>query len=119
MANLTNTYSRVFHAALLATILFFSGCAASTQYGAVKITTSPAGAEVINLKDDSSLGTTPVEVSFSGSSGTAEFITIQLRKKGHADRITSFWINRRHESASLAKDNAIDLHVDLDKEASD
>lgn len=119
MVNLDNIFFRVFHAALLATILVFSGCAASTQYGAATVTTNPAGAEVINLKDDSSLGTTPVRVSFSGSSGTAELITIQLRKKGYADRITSFWINRRHDSASLAKENAIDLHVDLEKEASD
>lgn len=96
-------------------LLTMSGCASSLQYGAAKITSTPAGAEVVNLKDDSSLGITPVRVSFNGEAGTAEFVTVQVRKKGYSDRITSFWINRRHDSVSAAEDNAIDLHVELEK----
>ncbi len=115
----SNTYLlKLVYVVLVSVFVLLQGCAGSNQYGAVKITSSPAGAEIVNLKDDSNLGTTPAKVSFSGSSGTAEFVTIQLRKKGYADRITSFWINRRHDSVALAKENAIDLHIDLDKEGS-
>ena len=93
-----------------------SGCGMQTRYGTAKITSSPEGAEVINLKDDSHLGATPVKVSFSGKADTAEFVTIQLRKEGYIDRITSFWINRRHNSPDEAEDNAIDIKVELEKQ---
>ncbi|MBT8359861.1 MAG: hypothetical protein KJO32_02815, partial [Deltaproteobacteria bacterium] len=59
---------------------------------------------------------TPVKVSFSGKADTAEYVTIQLRKPGYLDRITSFWINRRHASPLEAEDNAIDIKVQLEKE---
>lgn len=101
-------------------LLIISGCATSKQqYGGVKISSAPDGAEVVNLKDDTSLGVTPVEVSFSGDEGTAELVTVQLRKKGYYDRITSFWINRRHNTPDVALENAIDIHVDLDKNTTD
>lgn len=96
-------------------LAMMSGCA-TQKYGTAKITSSPEGAEVINLKDDSHLGSTPVKVSFSGEADTAEFVTIQLRKEGYIDRITSFWINRRHKSPDEAEDNAIDIKVELEKE---
>jgi len=91
-----------------------SGCA-STEFGAAKINSNPEGAEVVNLKDNSHLGTTPVNVSFAGEAGTSEFVTIQLRKPGYLDRITSFWINKRHETAAEADYNAVDISVTLEK----
>ncbi|PID44418.1 MAG: hypothetical protein CR981_01370 [Proteobacteria bacterium] len=91
-----------------------SGCS-STKYGAAKIVSIPKGAEVVNLKDNSHLGATPIKVSFSGESDTAEFVTIQLRKPGYSDKITSFWINRRHDTEQTAEDNAIDITVELEK----
>lgn len=95
--------------------LLLSACS-SQKYGAAKITSSPEGAEVINLEDDSHLGSTPVKVAFSGEADTAEFVTIQLRKPGYIDRITSFWINRRHDTEETAEDNAIDIKVELEKQ---
>ncbi len=101
-------------------VLFFgvmmAGCASSPKYGAAKINSTPAGAEVINLKDDSNLGVTPVKVTFRGEADTAELVTIQLRKSGYLDRITSFWINRRHDTPKAAGDNAIDIQVGLEKQ---
>ena len=96
-------------------IVLTSGCGMQTKYGTAKIDSSPAGAEVINLKDSSHLGATPVKVSFSGEADTAEFVTIQLRKPGYLDRITSFWINRRHKTPQDAEDNAIDIKIELEK----
>ncbi len=94
--------------------MLFSGCS-GTKYGAAKIGSIPAGAEVVNLKDNTHLGATPVKVSFSGEADTAEYVTIQLRKPGYIDRITSFWINRRHNTKQTAEDNAIDINVELEK----
>jgi hypothetical protein len=96
-------------------MLFLSGCAGSTEFGAAKINSTPNGAEVVNLKDNSHLGTTPVKVSFAGDAGTSEFVTIQLRKQGYIDKITSFWINKRHDSVMAADQNAIDISVTLEK----
>jgi len=97
--------------------LLVSGCASPPlKYGSAKISSRPEGAEVVNLKDDSQLGVTPVKVSFGGEADTAEFVTVQLRKPGYIDRITSFWINRRHATQLEADDNAIDISVELEKE---
>ncbi len=98
-------------------LLLLTGCASdSLKYGAANISSTPPGAEVVNLKDDSHLGVTPVKVSFPGTADTAEYVTIQLRKPGYIDRIASFWINRRHASPLEADDNAIDIKVELEKD---
>lgn len=100
-------------------IVLVSGCSSSSlKYGSAKISSRPEGAEVVNLKDDSHLGVTPVNVSFGGEADTAEFVTVQLRKPGYIDRITSFWINRRHTTKLEADDNAIDISVELEKKIS-
>lgn len=96
-------------------LILLSGCGSITKYGSAKITSTPAGAEVVNLKDDSQLGITPVHVSFTGEADTAEYVTIQVRKPGYLERIVSFWINRRHKSSLEAEDNAVDIHVELEK----
>jgi len=92
-----------------------SGCSSSPKYGVAKIDSTPPGAEVVNLKDNTLLGITPVEVSFTGEADSAEYVTIQLRKPGYIERITSFWINRRHETPLLAKENAVDVKLILEK----
>lgn len=106
---------RMINMAILALMILLSGCATSTKYGAAKISSTPAGAEVVNLKDNSHLGVTPVKVSFSGKEDTAEFVTVQLRKIGYLDRITTFWINRRHGTPLEADEEAIDIHVELER----
>lgn len=99
----------------LCSIFLFSGCAGTTKYGVAKINTKPSGAEIVNLKDNSHLGQTPAKVSFPGEADTSEFITIQLRKVGYRDRITTFWINKRHNSVTDADREAIDISIELEK----
>ena len=105
---------------LFLSILFIAanltGCGINKKYGIAKINSTPTGAEIINLKDSSNLGITPAQVFFSGEADTSEFVTIQLRKLGYRDRITTFWINRRHSSVLEAEEGAIDIHVELEKE---
>ena len=95
--------------------LFLTGCS-STQYGAANIYSTPEGAEIANLKDNSHLGVTPAKISFPGKPDTAEQVTIQLQKPGYLDRITSFWINRRHDSRAEALAQPIDVKVELEQE---
>ncbi len=100
-----------------AVLLLTVGCSSpAVKYGSARISSSPEGAEVINLKDESNLGVTPAKVSFAGEGDTAEFVTVQLRKPGYIDRITSFWINRRHMTQREADDQAIDISVELEKQ---
>jgi len=105
---------RVFLFSLLF-IMSLTGCGMSSKYGVAKINSTPSGAEVINLKDNSHLGKTPAQVLFTGEADTSEFVTIQLRKLGYRDRITTFWINRRHSTVLEAEEGAIDIHVELEK----
>lgn len=98
--------------------LLVSGCSSSVNYGSAKVSSTPEGAEVINLEDNTHLGVTPVKVSFAGEANTAKFVTIQVRKPGYIERITSFWINRRHSTQLEADDYAIDISVELEKKSS-
>lgn len=115
MREKTNWIKPTFSVFLLFIAMILAGCAGSNGYGVAKINSTPAGAEIINLKDSSNLGITPAKVLFKGDAETSEFVTIQLRKLGHKDRITTFWINRRHSSVIKAEEGAIDIHVELEK----
>jgi hypothetical protein len=111
---------KVWATLVLSLLLVLSGCASQssqTEYGAAKISSTPEGAEVVNLRDSSQLGVTPVLVSFAGEAERAEFVTIQFRKAGYMDRIATFWVNRRHLTVQEAEDNAIDIIVHLEKQS--
>ena len=95
-------------------MLLVSGCAGGTKYGAANINSTPEGAEIINLKDNTNLGRTPAQVVWRGEK--SEKVTIQLQKDGYHYAITSFWINRRHKSEAEARAQAIDVHGELEKE---
>ncbi len=97
----------------LAALLGASGCAKKTMYGAVKFESDPPGAEVINLKDDASLGVSPVVVTWETSDGAPQYVTVQMRKSGYLEDITSFWVNTRHESREDAQNEAQPIFVEL------
>ncbi|MFP7755336.1 hypothetical protein ACLG6S_11920 [Thermodesulfobacteriota bacterium B35] len=92
-----------------------TGCAGQKTYGAVKFVTRPAGAEVINLKDDSHLGMTPLLVTWEGEDGKPEYVTVEMLKAGYREEITSFWVNRRHKSREAAAAEPQPVTVELKK----
>ncbi len=94
-------------------LLTLTGCSA-TQYGAATIDSTPQGAEIINLKDNTNLGQTPAQVVWRGDE--SEKVTVQLQKRGFHSAITSFWINKRHDSEVEARAQAIDVHAELEQE---
>ncbi len=104
---------KVYTALAAALMLIMVGCA-GTKYGAVNINSTPEGAEIVNLKDNTNLGKTPAQVVWRGDE--SEKVTVQLQKKGYHSSITSFWINKRHKTEENARANAIDVHSELAKE---
>ena len=96
-------------------LLVLTGCS-RTMYGAANITSEPQGAAIVNLRDNSQIGTTPARVVWKGKAGTAEQVTLQLRKSGYIDKISTIWINHRHRSEAEAKANAVDIRVELEQQ---
>ena len=94
--------------------LFITGCSSKTYFGAADINSEPEGADIINIRDNTNLGRTPAQVMWSGKG--SEKVTIQLHKNGYHSSITSFWVNKRHESEEAARANATDVYKELEKE---
>ena len=88
-------------AVLLLSVVFLGGCA-GTRHGAANITSVPAGAEVINMDDDTLLGVTPVKVWWSEPGARRKFVNIRLHKKGFRDKTTFFWLSLRHSDKKSA-----------------
>jgi hypothetical protein len=110
-----HSFPRITCLVLCCLALFTTGCG-GMKYGAANITSEPNGAEIINLKDETNLGQTPAKVVWRDKEGLSEQVTIQLRKNGYSSAITTFWINRRFSSEDEARNNAIDVHTELNKE---
>ena len=99
---------------IILTFLVATGCSAQ-QYGAVKFTSTPPGAAVVNLKDDTVLGTTPVRVLWKGRAGTSEKVVVQFNKHGFFEKIFSVWVNKRHDDEQTAVNEATEIHAELVK----
>lgn len=86
-----------------------------TKYGVVKIESIPPGAEVINLRDDTHLGMTPLLVTWESDSDEAKHATVELRKAGYVEEITSFWVTMRHTAKADATQEPQPVTVELKK----
>jgi len=96
--------------ALAAGLLLLAGC---SSYGAARIESLPDGAEVINLEDDSLLGTTPVLVHWKSDREESRLITVRFHKAGYQDKVTAFWVNMRHGSRSVAEEQPQVVKIEL------
>ena len=106
-------YMKLKRAILLPILLLgITGC---SSYGAAKIQSLPPGAEVVNLEDDSLLGTTPVMVHWKNDREESKLITVRFHKTGFDDKVTAFWVNMRHSSKSNAVKEAQEVKVELMK----
>lgn len=99
---------------LIVLLLSLSGCG-QTMYGVVKIESIPPGAEVINLKDDTHLGMTPLLVTWESDDDDTRYATVELRKIGYTEEITSFWVKLRHKSKEAASLEAQPVIIELKK----
>ena len=96
--------------------LLLGGCSTAVNYGAANISSTPSGAEIVNLRDDTNLGKTPAQVVWKGGAGSSRQVTVQLRKRGFHPVITSFWVNQRHGTEEAARVGAVDVHAQLIEE---
>ncbi len=101
--------------ALMGLFLLLGACGKPISYGAVQFVTNPAGAEVVNLRDDTNLGSTPLQVVWESKDGKPEHVTVQFRKRGYMEKIISLWVNKRHDSRQAAQDEPQPVKVDLVK----
>ena len=102
-------------AALLGAVMVLTGCAATTAppYGSASIVSEPAGAKVVNLKEGTEIGTTPMQYTWETEEGKAEYVQLLLIAPGYADEVTSFWINPRYGSADDAEKNPQAIQVNM------
>jgi len=95
-------------AAMAGALTLLAGCcveAPMETYGAARIVSDPAGAGIVNLKDNTTLGNTPLDHVWETADGKAEYIQLVLTRAGHEDTVTSFWINPRHATREEAAEN--------------
>ena len=85
---------------IIAVVLMSSAC--STYYGAANITSVPEGSEVINDKDGSLLGVTPLTVWWKDPSSRRQQMILQIRKDGFYTKTAVFWLSMRHKSKEAA-----------------
>ena len=93
--------------------LGLNGCA--TYYGAAAITSTPVGAQVINLEDNSVVGITPTVVSLKDGSDRRQHIILRFKKDGYYDKTDSFWLTMRHRTLEEANQSLQSLTVELQK----
>ena len=99
----------------LGAVVQLTGCAGTKTYGSVKFDSIPQGAEVVNLKDDANLGMTPVLVTWESEDAKPEYVTVELSKDGYRNKITSFWVNTRHETREAAATAPQPVVLELEK----
>lgn len=98
---------------LISFCVFITGC--STHYGAAKIVSLPAGAEVISDSDGTVLGVTPTTVWWQDSSGNRKQPILRIKKDGYYEKVSSFWLSMRHKNLEDARNNPQLVEVVLQK----
>ena len=68
---------------------------------------------MVNLGDDTLLGTTPTKVIWESVDGQSQKVTVQFRKQGHLERISDVWVNTRHATREEALKKAQPIAVEL------
>jgi len=76
------------------------GCA--SHHGAAKITSTPTGAQVVNVETGEVLGVTPLLVEWKERRGTRQQILVKLNKEGYYQKTEGFWLDMDANSAKKA-----------------
>lgn len=101
--------------AMAGILLFLAGCAAEKNppFGAAELMTDPPGADVINIRDNSTLGTTPFKYVRETAMGEDEFTVVRVSKPGYEDRIVSFFLEAGYDDEETARENAQQIGIKL------
>lgn len=98
---------------IIVSCLWLSACA--SYYGSAKITSVPAGAEIISDKDGTVIGVTPATAWWKEGSSNRQHVILRFKKDGYYEKVTSFWLSMRHKKLSDAKNNTQKVEVVLQK----
>lgn len=98
---------------LLLGLLVLGGCA---HHGAAQITSTPSGAEVVNLDDGTVLGVTPVTVWWKENNSARKYMSVRFKLDGYRDKVSSFWLSMRHGSRKSAMEDPQLVEVSLQAE---
>jgi hypothetical protein len=90
------------------------GVATEKPYGSASIVSEPPNAKVVNMKDGSAIGTTPMLYTWKTKDGNQEYIQLILAASGHADHITEFFINPQYENKDDAEKNPQAIKVNIE-----
>ncbi len=112
MASRVHLQSFLMKLCVLAALGFLTACS-QRMYGVVKVESIPPGAEVINLKDDTHLGMTPLLVTWESDDEDTRHATVELRKVGYVEEIASFWVKLRHKTkdAAIAEPQSVTIEL--------
>ena len=94
-------------------VVLLSSCV--SYHGAARIESTPPGAQVVNLEDDTILGITPFNTWWRDSKQQRKFVNIRLQRDGYEDKTTSFWVTLRHNSREDALSDPHQVSIKLDK----
>ena len=99
--------------AILVSTLFLTLSACASHYGSAHITSSPPGAQVINVKTGETLGVTPLLINWTESRGTRQQIAVTLNKAGYYQKTEGFWLDMNYRSAKKAnnKPNLVEISM--------
>jgi len=100
-------------AVLISLSTLLSACV--SHHGAARIVSDPPGATVLNLRDKTELGVTPLIVHFVEGSSERQNIAVRFKKKGYYNKTVSFWLNLRHSDKQSAIDAAEKWHASMQK----
>jgi len=100
---------------LFCLVFLLAGCAVEKNppFGAAEIVTDPAGADVINVQDSSTLGTTPLNYVRETKDGEAEYMIVKITKPGYEDKTVSFFISPKYGDGEAAANDPQHIEVNL------
>ena len=90
--------------ALAGLILFLAGCA---------VEKNPPFGDVVDLKDNSTLGTTPFKHVMETKIGEEEYVTVKVSKPGYEDKVISFFLVPKYDKEEDAMNNPQQVTVEL------
>lgn len=104
-----------FVAVAVGLVFFSAGCAVKKNppFGAAEIVSTPPGADVVNMLDNSMLGTTPFKYVKETEDGEAHYITVKVAKPGYEEKTVSFFLSPKYEDEETAMENPQSVEVNL------
>lgn len=90
-------------------------CNGCTSYGAAAFLSRPNGAEVVDLRDDTLLGTTPFRHCWDDREGARRLVSVRFFKPGYQSRVMAFTVEMRHGSRADAYLDAQGIEVELQR----